>query len=353
MASPRRARKIALVFFASGWLTCVAAFVLPGLPEDHWLRTCLFIYGLSAVLFGGGTALFRHLDVRAQAALARGEDVLARWQVEPAAWGEFVAADQHWNQKGEFLPNELSFPATVPPEGVAVIVGRAAVQIGESIHRLSGGAPEVTHATLHDSRPAVIELRLYYPGGGHGASGVPHPSRRSALRFPVGSGVWREAGLVVAHYRGDFPRKPDFLHGKADGSNPEDLTRCYRCGYETHKLVSHCPRCGAGVQSKRWSRRYGVLLFLCGVFISALMGFVLLLTLPKLLHPGTQHGGSRFSGSTADAMLVLGILGAVETFGITIMCYGFWQLVTGRRSKWVIYFAVGLVLLVFLIAFFF
>ncbi len=77
------------------------------------------------------------------------------------------------------------------------------------------------------------------------------------------------------------------------------------------------------------------------------MGFVLFLTLPKL-HPDR----SDFTGSASQAVMVLAIMGAVETFGITAMCYGFWQAVTGRRSKRVIYFAFGLVALLFLLAFF-
>jgi hypothetical protein len=32
----------------------------------------------------------------------------------------------------------------------------------------------------------------------------------------------------------------------------------------------------------------------------------------------------------------------VESFGITAICYGLWQIVTERRSKWVIYFLIGL-----------
>ncbi|CAN5526406.1 hypothetical protein BH18VER2_BH18VER2_15980 [soil metagenome] len=86
-----------------------------------------------------------------------------------------------------------------PAEGVEVIAGRDAVQVGESIHRLGSGAPEVTAAILHDARPAAIELQLYYPGGGHGAAGVPHPPRCAVLRFPIGRGCWKEAGAVVSH----------------------------------------------------------------------------------------------------------------------------------------------------------
>jgi hypothetical protein len=207
--------------------------------------------------------------------------------------------------------------------------------------------PEVTSAALHDLHPAVIELQLYYPAGGHGASGVPRAPTRSALRFPVGAGAWKEADTVVAHYRGDTPRKADFFHGKGDGTNPEDLTRCYHCGYETFKLMSHCPQCGRSMQSKRWSRRYGWILLVLGLAISAVMGMVLLAIGPALLG---RSGGLRFSGSAGEAKLGLGILGAVELFGMTATVYGLWQIVTGRRSKWVIYFTLAFCVLLLLVA---
>ncbi|MEO7725461.1 MAG: hypothetical protein ABIU29_12385 [Chthoniobacterales bacterium] len=202
MPSSQRSRTIALAFFLSGWVACAAAFFLPVPARLDWIHTTLFIYGSSAILFGGGTALFRHFDVRAKAALA-GENVIARWRVEPESWREFVEQDRSSSGGAEFLPNELSFPHAGPEEGVEVVVGKNAVQIGESIHRLTSGMPEVTAAILHDSRPGVVELQLYYPGGGHGASGVPasaptgdvaisgwkrllERSRRSRLALPRG-----------------------------------------------------------------------------------------------------------------------------------------------------------------------
>lgn len=352
MRNPYRSRRIALRFFWSGWVTALAVLFLPSAWAPDWVRVCLFIYGISAILFGGGEALFRHFDVRAKEALACGEDIIARWRVDAAAWREFVAADREWNRTRDALTNELSLPASVPGEGVEVVVGRNAVQIGESIHRLTGGAPEVTDAILHDLRPPVIELRLYYPGGGFGASGIPRPPSRAALRFPVGAGAWKEAGVAVAHYRGDTPRKADFFHGTGDGADPKDLSKCYHCGYEGHRLLSHCPQCGCALQSRRWSRRFGWMLLIVGLLISAAMGAVLYHTAPMLLHPGDASRGTRFSGTLGQARLILSILAAVELFGIAAMCYGLFQVVTGKRSKWVIYLLVGLFVVLGLVALF-
>ncbi|HEX8077302.1 MAG TPA: hypothetical protein VF511_05765 [Chthoniobacterales bacterium] len=180
MRSPHRWRNIAFGFFASGCVAIAAIFLLRNAATDDAVRMALVVYASTAILFGGGTAVVRHLDVRAKEALARGEEIIARWRVDPPGWRKFVEWNAQWTYASGALPNELIHPDEVPPDGVEVIAGKTAVQIGESIHRLPRrGTPEVTEAFLHDGRPAAIELRLYYTGGGHGASGVPVAATRS------------------------------------------------------------------------------------------------------------------------------------------------------------------------------
>ena len=40
----------------------------------------------------------------------------------------------------------------------------------------------------------------------------------------------------------------------------------------------------------------------------------------------------------------------VDVFGFTAFFYGIWQIVTGRRSKWVIYFAIAIAVILGLFA---
>jgi hypothetical protein len=252
MRNPHRWRGIALAFFASGIVALPMAFLLPEAAAGDTARGLLFIYGVMALLFGGGIAFFRHLEARAQASLRRGENIIARWRVDVATWREFIALNDRINQDPDGLPNELSLDLRkdVPANGVEVIAGETAVQVDDSIHTLPRrGTPEITHAELNSSRvrPSYIEFHLYYPGGGAGASGVPRSPTRTALRFPVAPDALRDAERVVAHYSGSLPGKPDFFHGAGDGTNPEDLSRCYSCGFETHRFVSHCPRCGGSM----------------------------------------------------------------------------------------------------------
>lgn len=355
MRNPHRWRNIALAFFASGIVATPAPFLLPEAAAGDTARGLLFIYGVMALLFGGGTALFRQFEVRAQKSLLRGENIIARWRVDAVTWRDFVALNHRINQEDGVLLNELTLypPKDVPADGIEVIVGENAAQIHDSIHALPRrGTPEITHAELNTSRvrPSYIEFLLYYPGGGQGASGVPRPPVRTALRFPVSPSALRDAERVVAYYSGGRPGKADFFHGTGDGTNPEDLSKCYSCGFETHKFVSHCPQCGGSMQSRRWSRRFGWMLFACGLFITCLIGAVIYYTAPMLLRPGVDIGDTRFGGRAGQAAFVLGIFGIVFTFGVTALVYGLWQVKTGRRSKKVVYFAVGLVVVVGLMA---
>lgn len=130
--------------------------------------------------------------------------------------------------------------------------------------------------------------------------------------------------------------KRSFFHGPGDGSDPEDLTACWSCGYRTHQLVEECPACGASMVSRRWARRYGAVLVVLGAFLALGMTWLLLWMLPTLSHPGEYVGGHRFSGTASQARGILALLGAVWVFGVVAFSYGLWQVFTGKRNRKVV-----------------
>ncbi len=239
----------------------------------------------------------------------------------------------------------------VPVGGVEVIAGKSAVSIDGSIHLL-GSVAEITHVEFNASRvrPSYVAFQLYYPSGGYGASGTSTSEARTVLRFPVAPGAERDAARLVAQFAGSQPRKPDVFHGRGDGSDPEDLNTCWSCGYATHQLMSHCPQCGGSMQTRRWSRRLGFALILCGLFITGVMGLVLNHLAPILLHPGVTYGTSRFSGTPSQALSILALLGLPFMFGVTALAYGLWQVGTGRRSRKVVGVMLGTCSLLLLVA---
>lgn len=353
MRNPGLWRNAALALAASGPIAIAAALILPEGPATDLPRAIGFAFGAMAVVFGGFAALFMHLDLRAKRALDRGEDVLARWHVEATTWRDFIALSRELDQAPDALRNELSLGEETSADGIDVVAGKSAIEIDGSIHRLPiRGTPEITGAQFNESRirPSYIELDLYYPGGGYGASGVPQSPTRTCLRFPVPPGANADAERLVAHYGGSTPGTPDFFHGRGDGSDAEDLSKCWSCGFETHRFRSHCPQCGSPLQSRRWSRRFGVVMAACGLLITGIVGAVLYNLTPLLLHPGVEIDGSRFDGTPRFAVGVLGLLGVVFAFGVTALLYGAWQMKTGRRNKTVASAMVGIVSLLMLVA---
>jgi hypothetical protein len=336
MRNPERWRNLALAGFLVGLVLGYAAFALPEGSAGDGARGVMFGIALLGTIFAGPATLICHQALKRKRRLASGEGVMARWRIPAADWRAFLALDSERNARGDRERNEFIPREEVPAQGVDITVGEDAIEIDGSQHSLPRhAAPEVLRFEFDESRvgPSVIEFDLKYPGTGTTASGNLQPPRFSLLRFPVPEGAQREARAIVAHFGQMGPGRETFFHGRGDGSDPEDLTTCWKCGFQTHRFVSGCERCGATMVSKRWARRYGVILILCGLFISVMMSFVLSWTLPALLHPGEEAGGTSFTGSPAMAKFVLLILGTVLVFGLTALGYGIFQVATGRRSR--------------------
>ncbi len=142
MRDPHRWRTIGLWGFGLGALSL--AWLWLGTGHSVGVRFALIFFGAVGVAFGGVVVLLQHQNVRAKQALARGEDIIARWRVEAEDWQRFLALNRQWppganGRMNEFIPSEAA-----EPDGVEVIVGKAAVQIGESIHRVSlRSTPEI------------------------------------------------------------------------------------------------------------------------------------------------------------------------------------------------------------------
>lgn len=261
--------------------------------------------------------------------LAPSPEAIARWQVDETTWHAFLAAERQ--REGPPF-NELPIPDQVPPGGIEVIAEADGLWFaGKRVALPLRGTPEILDARLVDASVSTIEMTLKCPPYVNSA-GAMLPPVFTRLSVPVPGPAWREARRATAHYNRDTPGKADFFHGRGDGSDPEDLSICPACGFQTHKFRSQCERCGMGLQSRRWSRRFGALLVGCGVILTGLMGAVLRFTGPILYDVIFGGGSARFAGSRTQAVVVLTLLGGVFLFGVLCLGYGGWQIVTGRTN---------------------
>ena len=126
----------------------------------------------------------------------------------------------------------------------------------------------------------------------------------------------------------------------------DELRRCFKCGYETNEALKRCPRCGLGLQSTKQVRRLGWLVLALGLFIVGLMGTITFQTAPALLQPREPMDSEQFTGTAAQGALILTLFSLVIAFGLIAVINGLFQIKTGRRSKALIYFSFGLLILV-------
>jgi hypothetical protein len=262
--------------------------------------------------------------------LAPGPAPIARWQVDEATWNAFLAAER---QREGAPYNELPMPKALPADGLEVIAEADGLWLGGKRVALPlRGTPEILEARLVDGASvATLEMRLKCPPHVNSSGAMLAPTF-SRLSVPVPGPAWREARRAEAHFNRDTPGKADFFHGRGDGSDPEDLSTCPACGFQTHKFRSQCERCGMGLQSRRWSRRFGALLVACGLILTGLMGAVLRFVGPILYDVVVDGASARFTGSRTQAAVVLTLLAGVFLFGALCLGYGAWQMVTGRAS---------------------
>ena len=94
----------------------------------------------------------------------------------------------------------------------------------------------------------------------------------------------------------------------------------------------------------------GWLSLVIGLFLVGFMGTITYRLAPSLLLPGTRDGGGGFTGTAEQARLILGLFGLVITFGFFSMVSGLWQIVTGRRNKWIWIFMLALFIILILMA---
>lgn len=184
MSSPRRARNISFAILGAGAAALAAAWLMPDAGRGFTLQAVLAVSGLTAVVLAGAASVFYVFTARAQAALLRGDGVLARWTISPERWRSFAELDARLNhERGPDLTNCLAPPRDASERGVEVIVGRAGVQVGDDYHDLPRGVYPVRAVSVLAGPPECFEFALLFPGSGETTTDI-----RRALRFPIPEG---------------------------------------------------------------------------------------------------------------------------------------------------------------------
>lgn len=100
--------------------------------------------------------------------LFAGRDVIARWQLSQADLDAFHAVDRARAAAGRACRNFLHIPATAPPDGVPIILGKSDWLIGTRLYRSVPGGTLLCNVAMLDGDPGFIELATVERSSGAG-----------------------------------------------------------------------------------------------------------------------------------------------------------------------------------------
>jgi MFS family permease len=129
-----------------------------------------------------------------------------------------------------------------------------------------------------------------------------------------------------------------------------ELSNCYSCGFAGEAAGNKCPNCGGRLRPAKLVRGLGWLQLLTGLFLVGLMGTIAYYLAPALLNPAAARDGSRFTGTPGQALMILALFGLVVTFGVGSIASGLWQIITGRRNRWIFILMLALFAVVMIAA---
>lgn len=126
-------------------------------------------------------------------------------------------------------------------------------------------------------------------------------------------------------------------------SDPGEVRTChnYWCNYKTNQALTRCPKCGRPLYTTHTFRLLGLALVFLGGLLAIGAVSLMILVAPRLPDVRGGMGGRLF---------VLCVFGLLLAVGLTFMTAGFWQVIFGRRSQWLVTIAITLLITLALIA---
>jgi hypothetical protein len=130
----------------------------------------------------------------------------------------------------------------------------------------------------------------------------------------------------------------------------KDQLSCSKCDFRAPDKATRCPQCGGWIRRAQRIRRLGVVMIFIGIVLVGMMGTITVLLAPMMLSAGTSTSGAKFEGTPEQGLLILGLFGLIIVFGLVAIAAGVFQIVTGRRSIWIVILVIGLALVLYVMA---
>lgn len=124
---------------------------------------------------------------------------------------------------------------------------------------------------------------------------------------------------------------------------------CDKCCEETFQALDRCPRCGGRLRTAGQIRTLGFVLVFIGGFLVLLMGAVTIFVIGVVSQAADAGRSSRLMEEATVFFTIFTLFALVIMFGLVCIAGGFWQILFGKRNKFIKYIIIGLVVALLLV----
>ena len=110
---------------------------------------------------------------------------------------------------------------------------------------------------------------------------------------------------------------------------------CPNCSLDIVTEEMACPQCRHALQKVSTLRVLGVVQVILGIFLMSVMAVLSFLVFNIVRNADDPSATTRFTGSDKDLLFIIGIFGIVFLVGVTSFAGGAWQIVFGKRNKYI------------------
>ncbi len=129
------------------------------------------------------------------------------------------------------------------------------------------------------------------------------------------------------------------------------LKYCQKCGFQAATVETLCPQCHSPLQSSSSVRiRGGALMIGLGGFLVVFMSYLTMLVIDAA-NPQAP-GGASFTGSDDQLIAIMGLFALLIVFGFATALAGSWQMIFGRRNRFIVWGALGCAVIMAAMAYF-
>ena len=115
---------------------------------------------------------------------------------------------------------------------------------------------------------------------------------------------------------------------------------CPKCGYIRETSEPNCDKCGRVLQTVSGIRTRGVLSVVLGVALLAFMGWLSLWVYNTITEPTLPGSTPRFTGGPEQIAFIVFGFGLVILIALAATIGGLWQIIFGKRNKWIVYLTI-------------